>query len=238
MSNVPIQNPPSDLSMKDVLGMMNQYGGLAKSCRYIIRIIPQGEYIATGRNVTFAKQFTYLCEASEMPGRQFMNIDARYYGPNFKLPYQTVYEDTTMTFLCRTQSYERQFFDDWMEVINPTNLWDFNYRDTYRSEIQIYQLADYSAKLANDDNKPNSYTTTTAPMATYQWTLHDAYPIVINPQPVTWADDNFQRLSVSFTYTKWTRRGLDATPKSFAGSDGSGFIKGSQVVGLPITKKL
>ena len=227
MSNIPISNPPADLTMVDVMGYMNKFGGPVKSCRYIVRIIPQGEFIASAASLFFSRQLTYLCETSEMPGRSLMNMDVRYYGPNFKIPYQSVYEDTTMTFLCRTQSYERQFFDDWMEIINPTNRWDFNYRDSYKSEIQIYQLADY-----------NPAAKATAPVAMYQWTLHEAYPIVINPQPVTWADDNYQRLSVSFTYSKWTRRNWDVTPGSFAGSDGSGFIKGSRTTGLPILNNL
>jgi hypothetical protein len=33
--------------------------------------------------------------------------------------------------------------------------------------------------------------------------------MLINPQPVTWADDQIQRLSVTFTYHKWRRAGYD-----------------------------
>jgi hypothetical protein len=123
-----------------------------------------------------------------------------------------------ITFLCRTESYERQFFDDWMEIINPTNLWDFNYRDQYRANIDIFQLAE----------APNS-TNGTAPKAVYKWTLWDAYPTTINPQPVSWADDNIQRLSVSFTYSHWTRVNRDTTPGNFMND----FIQGKTVIGLP-----
>lgn len=125
-----------------------------------------------------------------------------------------------VTFLCRTESFERQFFDDWMEIINPTNLWDFNYRDQYRANIEVFQLAEYPAGTVN-----------TAPKAVYKWTVWDAYPMIISPQPVTWADDNVQRLSVSFTYTRWTRVGRDTTPGSFTDN----FISGRTVVGLPGT---
>lgn len=227
MSNIPITNPPANLTMVDVLAMTSAYGGLAKSCRYIVRVVPQGTYLVQSGYSEFMKQLTYMCEVAELPGRSFMNMDARYYGPNFKMPFQSTYEDTTFTFLCRQSSFERQFFDDWMEIINPTNIWDFNYRDTYAAEIQVYQLADYGEG-----------TNPTAPVAMYMWTLHQAYPIVINPQPVTWADDNFQRLSVSFTYTNWTRKGWDRDAQNFAGPSGDGFIRGSQSLNLPINKKL
>lgn len=218
MSNIPISNPPADLTMRDMMAYSSAFGGLAKSSRYFVRIIPQGNLLAGLGYNQFVGQLSYLVEAAETPGRGFQQIDVRYHGPNIKLPIQTSYEDTTMTFLCRTQSFERQFFDDWMEIINPTNLWDFNYKDEYRAEIQVFQLADFGT----DQNS-------TAPVAMYQWTLHEVHPIVVNPQPVTWADDNFQRLSVAFTYTKWTRRGRDREPAGFK----ERFVAGSTVTNLP-----
>lgn len=219
MATYNILNSPENLTMNDVKSYSSAFGGLAKSSRYAIRITPVGNLLLSLGYGDFLNQFTYLSDSTEMPGRAFMSLDVRYYGPNFKLPFQSQYEDMSITFLCRTESLERQFFDDWMEIINPTNLWDFNYRDSYRSKIEMYQLAMH----------PGPGNSPTAPKAVYKWTIHDAYPTVINPQPVTWADDQIQRLSVSFTYTKWTREYRDATPGSFKDQ----FIKGSQVEGLP-----
>lgn len=218
MPSFSITNSPQNLTMNDVKAYSSAYGGLVKSSKYAIRIVPVGNLLLSLGYGDFLNHFTYLSDSAEMPGRAFMSLDIRYYGPNFKIPFQSQYEDMTITFLCRTESFERQFFDDWMEIINPTNLWDFNYRDSYRSRIEIFQLATHGT-----DN------TATAPKSVYKWTVHDAYPVVINPQPVTWADDQFQRLTVSFTYTKWTRENRDTNPSSFKDN----FIKGSQVEGLP-----
>lgn len=227
MPTYSIQNPPQDLTMNDVKAYTSIYGGLVKSSRYAIRILPVGRLLTELRYNDFLKHFTYLSDSTEMPGRAFMSIDNRYYGPNFKLPFQSQYEDITITFLCRTESLERQFFDDWMEIINPTNHWDFNYRDSYRSNIEVYQLATYGVVTSSGAGRPD--TPPTAPKAVYKWTIWDAYPVIINPQPVTWADDNFQRLSVSFTYTRWTRVGRDAEPGTFKDR----FIVGANVEGLP-----
>jgi hypothetical protein len=228
MSSVPISNPPADLTMNDMLAYSSAFGGPAKSCRYVVRIIPQGSLLVGLGYNNFTQQLTYLVEAAEMPGRGFMMVEPRYYGPTFKLPVQTMYEDTTMSFLCRTQSFERQFFDDWMEIINPTNLWEFNYKDQYRAEIQVYQLADYGQRKADpNDIKPNATVAPTAPLATYQWTIHEAYPSVVAPQPVTWADDNFQRLSITFTYTKWTRKGRDMQAGTYK------LVNGASIEGGP-----
>lgn len=188
-----------------------KFGSLAKSARFVARIVPTGARInaIASRNPAY-RELMYLCEAAEYPGRGFMNVDLRYYGPSFKLPYQSTYEDINLTFICRNEGYERQFFDDWMREINPNNSFDFNYRDEYACYIEIFQLADYS-EIAP---AVPSYGVELYPepaKATYKFTLLDAYPILVNPQQITWADDQFLRLGVSFTYHWWTRYGLDNT---------------------------
>lgn len=197
MSSIPIKNPLTRLSMNDVKAINSQYGGLAKSARFAVRIMPARFHLVRGYN-EFLRDFTYLCETAEMPGRGFMSLDVRYYGPNQKLPFQSQYEDITMTFLCRSESYERQFFDDWMEIINPSNTFDFNYRSDYETTIEIIQLAEFAA--SENANYPKE---------TYRITLYNAYPTLVNPQPMTWADDQVQRLAVTFTYHKWRREGYD-----------------------------
>lgn len=218
MPSFTIQNQPDHLTMLDTLAYSSAYGSLAKSARYAIRIIPVGDLLLKLKYADFVKQFTYLAESAELPGRSFMAIDHRYYGPNFKIPFKSQYEDLTVSFLCRTQSFERQFFDDWMEIINPTNLWDFNYHDQYRATIEIYQLAEAPEKKGD-----------TAPQSVYKWTCWDSYPVIVNPQPVTWADDNVQRLSISFTYSHWTRENRDTKPGSFMND----LIKGRTEYGNP-----
>ena len=227
MPSYSIQNPPDKLTMNDVKSVSSMYEGLVKSSRFAIRIIPVGDLLLQLNYGDFLRDFTYLSDATELPGRAFMSIDQRYYGPNFKLPFQSQYEDIAITFLCRTQSFERQFFDDWMEIINPTNIWDFSYRDSYRAKIEVFQLAGHGVTTSSGAGRPD--TPATAPKPTYKWTIWDAYPVIVNPQSATWADDQFQRLTVSFTYTKWTREGRDTEPGSFRDN----FIRGSQVDNLP-----
>lgn len=203
MSNLPVKNPLTKLSMNDVKSINSYYGGLGKAARFAVRMTAPRALLS--QYGSFIRDFTYLCEAAEMPGRGFQSLDVRYYGPNQKLPFQTQYEDTTMTFLCRSESFERQFFDDWMEVINPTNSFDFNYRSEYETKIDIIQLAEYS-DTATSPTQPDSVAN---PKQTYMITLFNAYPTLVNPQPMTWADDQVQRLAITFTYHKWRREGYD-----------------------------
>lgn len=216
MPSFNIDNQPQNLKMSDFYAYSNAFDGLAKSARFAVRIVPSGtdSLLARLGYGNIMRQFTYLCESAEFPGRGFLSYDMRYYGPNFKSPYKSEYQETAMTFLCRSKSFERQFFDDWMEVINPTTTFDFNYRDSYKCEIQMFQFGEKPATSSKTES-----------IATYAWTLHEAFPILVNPQPVTWADDNFQRLAISFTYTKWTRKIRDPESRKFK------LVNGATIVG-------
>jgi hypothetical protein len=165
-------------------GVSNEQGGPAKSNRFLVEI-DGGPQLNPVQN-----DLTFLCEAAELPGRGFMSTDIRYYGPNFKVPYQSVYEDLNLTFICRSEFLERSFFDNWLNFINPVMDFNFRYRKEYNSTVKIHQFSELS-----DD-------------PVYTFVFDEAYPILVSPQPATWADDNFHRLTVSFTYKRWYRTGF------------------------------
>lgn len=196
MATFNISNPPGNLGVGNFTGVINQGDSIAKSCRFSVRIFQPVGLVSVGG---LPQNLTYLCEAAELPGRAFTNVDLRYYGPQQKLPINTMYEDINMTFICRSEMAEREFFDDWMELINPTTSYDFNYRNNYSTTIEIFQHAEYGGEDGQMDT-------------TYQFTLFDAFPIFVNPQPVVWADDSIQRLVVTFTYSKWRRNNKDNEP--------------------------
>lgn len=223
MASFTINNQPELLSMQDFLAQSSMHKGLAKSSRFIVRILPSGANSKLTKFKNIMPQLQYLCESAELPGRGFLHIDLTYHGPKFKVPYLSEYQETNMTFLCRNQSFEREFFDDWMELINPTNTFDFEYKDNYKAEIQVFQLSDTPREKQNEQRETTF--SKTEPSVTYAWSLHDAYPVLVNPQPVTWADDNFQRLIVNFTFSKWTRRNKDKETKSYNLVD-VGMIRG------------
>lgn len=195
MASFYIENELENIAVNDFKSVFEQFGpggGPAKSCRFGVVInLPRiflGDRNANAFNVI--NDLSYLCEATELPGRRVDTVDLRYYGPNFKVPYQPVYDDISMTFVCRNDQQEREFFDDWMEKINPSDTYNFNYKDDYSTTITMFQFDDQS-------------------LPSYAFTIYEAYPIFVNPQPVTWVDDNFQRLTVTFTYMNWRRKNKD-----------------------------
>ena len=185
-------NSPSVPSMDLLYAISSEFNGFAKTAKYLVRITPTGQNNPMKAYRGDVRDLSFLCESAELPGRGQMTTDIRYYGPNFKMPFQSSYEDLNLTFLVRENFLEREIFDSWMEVINPNYSYDFSYRDDYACTIKIFALSDVAFYGAN-----------------YVFTFEKAWPVLVNPQPVTWADDNFHRLSVSFTYTRWVREEFD-----------------------------
>ena len=208
MAGYRIIGAPQNLGMDYFLAQSHTLGALAKNCRFAVRILPAGtNNLLTQAGFTpFMRDLTYMAESTEMPGRSFTHDTYRYHGPSFVQPFISEYEPVNITFLCRTKSFERQLFDDWMEIINPTDHFDFSYRKDFMAEITIFQLSEYSDESEDGDNNG---------VAEYAWTLHDAWPMVVDKQSVTWADPDIQRLSVSFTYKYWSRKGRDPEPSTF-----------------------
>jgi hypothetical protein len=158
--------------------------GLARTNRFrVIFVTPP----ITG-NADDYRQISLNCEAAELPGRDLTTSDARIYGPTFKMPYMSNYNDISFTFLCDASLVEKRVFDEWMAAINPQNTFDFEYRESYVSRVVIEQLT--------DDQIP-----------AYGCELIEAYPIQVNSMPVTWGDDNFHRVTVTMTYRYWLEIG-------------------------------
>lgn len=214
MATINFPNGPNYADLIRTRSVISDGGGPAKSNRFLVNI-PKPIDGLNG----FQKDLTLLCEAAEFPGRGLFTVDNRYYGPNFKIPYQTTYEDLTLTFLVRDKFLERQYFDGWMNAINPIDSYNFNYRADYTTNIELFQLSDIGTPVRNTVNGVSVPSGETFVKTQYAFTFEKAYPVLVNPQPVTWADDNFHRLSVTFTYTRWYRRGLDKYTTSGVGSE-------------------
>lgn len=134
--------------------------------------------------VVTAQTYQLLCESLEFPGRSFEFTDAAIYGPAYKMPYSTTFQEINMVFLCNQYLDQKQYFDNWMQYINPVNTYDFGYRDQYTADIVISQLDDRSNK-------------------TYSCKLVEAYPIAVQPLSASWQDDQFHKVQVTMSYRYW-----------------------------------
>jgi hypothetical protein len=189
-------NAPAGLTVAHFRAALDQLGSVAKGCRFAVRIMPMG-----GRNLlnnlSYFQQIqnmVYVCDAAEFPGRGFDGTTARTYGPEYITPNQTKYGPASFSFICRTASLERQFFDDWLDIINPINTFNYTYPKQYYCAIEIFHYSEFANQGA-------------MPEVIYSWRLMNAWPTAINLQQVTWADQDILRLQMSFAYKYWERPG-------------------------------
>ena len=188
-------NYPSSINIQNFRSEIDRLGQVAKSARFAVRIIPQGSNnLISG--LSYSQQLPYLlyvCDAAEFPGRGFNVSTTRYYGPEVSVPNNTMYGPTVnLSFICRNNSLERQFFDDWMDIINPVTTFNYNYPKQYYCSVEVFQFSE----IGDTEKKPH---------VNYTWRYVNCWPSAISPIQVTWADDNILRLGVTLVYKYWTR---------------------------------
>ena len=145
------------------------------------------EYSKTS-NSSLTRYLALQCESAELPGRTTATADVKIYGPTFKVPYQTQYTDTTLTFLCTNDFYERKLFDRWMEAIHPSDTNNLRFpkgqQSRYLTNIKIIQYDEFIKRI-------------------FAVELIDAFPIGIAPQQLSWGEEGFHRLSIQFAYQRY-----------------------------------
>ena len=139
-------------------------------------------------NASMSGYLALQCESAELPGKMLQTQEAKIYGPTFKVPYQTQYTDTSLTFLCTNEFYERKLFEKWIDSIMPGDTNNLRYAkgesSRYLTNIKVIQYDDFVQQI-------------------FAVELMDAFPIGFSSQPLSWSEDNFHRLTVQFAYQKY-----------------------------------
>jgi hypothetical protein len=169
---------------------------IARPNRFDVRIILPNSIIDNlniKNNSTsgIVRTLALRCEATELPGRTFGTVDQKFgSNPTTKFPIHSSYNDLSMTFIVSDTMIERTIFDVWMEYINPTTSFDFDYKKNTVSDIAViqYDLQDTPVYTVN---------------------FYNAYPIVVNQMDLDWSNDGYHKLTVVFAYDYWQNQGIE-----------------------------
>lgn len=198
-------------------------GGVAQSCHYVLTIVPplifNQESIQTAINkfaagdilesatgvaknglqqfvLNQAKHISLLAESCSIPGRQLLTTEHRIFGTVRKMPYGVLYEDFTVTFICTNSMIERLFFDTWQQIIMGAGSQYMEFYDNYVGSIVIQKISTHTGKVDLGE-------TTKATKTLSVWKLLEAYPVSIQAQELSYADGDYLKLTVQFSYAKW-----------------------------------
>ena len=137
------------------LSHINSKEGLAKPSRYEV-VIPIPAYInnfieqslleqilnlpntiitdltnlvsgSSSANPSMTRYLALQCENAELPGRSLLTHEAKVYGPTFKVPYQTQFQSTRLSFMCTNDFFERKLFEKWIQSIMPLDTNNLRY---------------------------------------------------------------------------------------------------------------
>ena len=159
-------------------------------------------YVSDGRNLSFR------CDTAQLPGRSFETTERKLgSAPTEKFPYHTNYQESTLTFILSDDMNEKLFFDAWLELMNPTSNFNFQYKSNYSTDISINQY-DVSGQL------------------TYSVVLQEAFPIDMNQLDMDWSADGHHKLAVVFCYKQWKNNSLQALGSNILNAGISGLISG------------
>ena len=163
---------------------LQNFGEGARPSRFEVIISPFDVY--GGNSLT---NLRYVCENAQLPGRNFLTVDQKTYGPVQKFPYQTDYSDVSLTFVVDEPMTVKAFFDDWMDLINPSlngtsRYFNMSYKENYSTKITITQF--------DNQNKPS-----------YRISLIKAFPINMNQLDLDWSSEGLHKLVVTFAYDYW-----------------------------------
>ena len=179
---------------------MSLLGEPARPCHYVCMITPPAGMLAGGLlggigtflSIAGAINVSMLAEACSIPGKQIATTPFTMYGTTMKMPYGTLYDDFVVTFICSKSMVERTFFDTWASFIhNPHNNY-MHYLDEYIGTIVVVKL--------NDVSKPGI---PDAANILSVWMLQDCFPVTIQAQELSYASEDYLRLTVQFAYRKY-----------------------------------
>lgn len=154
--------------------------GLAKINRFEVTVDGSpSEFMAS--TLEIRRNLIFKCGDAELAGRSLSAAEIRYYGPIMRLPYHTTFPDVTLNFYTQDDMSELKFFHDWMTFIAGDGTYDMRFPNEYRTTMTVAKL----------DEQNNTVLTLR---------LNKAYPVNINPVPLSWGDEGFVRTIIQFSF--------------------------------------
>ena len=92
-------------------------------------------------SVEALRRLSESCESVNFPGRSLSSQPNRISGPVREMPYESLYSgDLDITFRVGGDMFERQYFEEWMDIIVDHKSNRLNYYDNYVRDIYLSQL--------------------------------------------------------------------------------------------------
>jgi hypothetical protein len=130
-----------------------------------------------------------LCDSVSIPGKQISTIDYQSHKQSIKIPYGTIHDDVSLSFILTNDYYMKTVFDNWINNIVDSDTYTVAYKKDITTDVIIQQL--------DEQNTP-----------IYGVKLEGAFPTTMNEIVLSNESENtIQKLNVSFSYDRYKPEG-------------------------------
>lgn len=159
---------------------------LLRSCKFAFMLLRHPN-ILNDRSVADLREFTFLCDSIELPGRTVSTLDYLIPGQQkIKTPFKREYNEITLSFYHNTKLGIYDYFNDWVDNMSYTST-NNQYFDNIVTDLRLIQFNDVEAFNGKHKSHLNVR-------------LYSAFPISVASLPCNWADDGYHKLSVTMFY--------------------------------------
>jgi len=144
------------------------------------------------------KGLSYMAKSVSVPGKSIGTIDAKRFGPVFKVANDMIVDTVSMTFMLSEDWREHKFFDGWVSGImghvkegtgttvgKNRQLYTLSYYEEYVSSVSIIPLDRQGGAVAT----------------IY---LHEAYPTNVGPVEMAWGEaGEIATFNVTWSFRDW-----------------------------------
>jgi len=197
-------------NVADFQSVIQKRGGLVQPNRYSVYITNPEKLYARGLD----KDFPLLIEATSLPSRSMATADNKTYGPLRKIARESIYADLSMTFILTQDMVIKNYFDNWLNLIQTDFQYDPSYYDDYTTDIYmaLLPIEQHSIIPAIATGEHNYYTIK----------IEEAFPISVGDIALSSADVNtYAKLQVTFAYRRWINAKSRVHDIDFGASFGS-----------------
>ena len=179
------------LSPSDFMSKVGNEGGISTRNKFSIMVSPPMDMPWKSA----APKAQMVCHTIQLPGKSLSRTEDRIYGIDVQKPYGITFEPVTLAFYNTNNFKAREFWEMWLEWIQPRQSRNIRYYSKMIGQIQIYHYSeDVESPVPGDQN--------------YVMTLNEAYPMSIEEVELGWDNQDVMDFQVQISYKDWSNAGL------------------------------
>ena len=190
-----------DFSINNFMSAVDNLGGPAKRNKFSVEVHPPKSM----QKRQLAESVNFLAKTVSFPAKTLAMTEYRYGGKfSLSVPYETTLEPVTINVMNTNDQSPRIFWNQWFNHIQNFDTYNMQYYEKYIGTVTISHYLD-------DEESINPS------RASYQVTLHEAYPKGISAIEVGWENAELQDFEIDMQYSWWEASGESSTSGQLAG---------------------